>query len=264
MELTILQILLVTLYAFIAINDSLISNTLHQPVIAGMVSGAIMGDVKTGLIVGGTLQLMGLGLAAFGGASIPDYLSGAILGTAFAIVSGQGAEFGVGLAVPVSLLMLQLDVAARFINVFLLHRVDNAIAQKKYERIDRLVLSGSLTWGLSRALPIFIMLVVGSATVTAITNSIPVWLMTGLKVSGGVLPVVGIGILLRYMPTKNYFPYLLAGFFLVAYLQVPMMGIAIIGLVAAMIVFKQGGNKEKSSTVTESNALFEGGIEGDE
>ncbi len=74
MHLAAYQIILITIYAFIAINDSLISNTLTQPAIAGMISGMIMGDLKTGLMVGGTLQLMRLGIAAFGGASVPDYL----------------------------------------------------------------------------------------------------------------------------------------------------------------------------------------------
>ncbi len=83
MHLAAYQIILITIYAFIAINDSLISNTLTQPAIAGMISGMIMGDLKTGLMVGGTLQLMRLGIAAFGGASVPDYFTGAVLGTAF-------------------------------------------------------------------------------------------------------------------------------------------------------------------------------------
>lgn len=85
MHLAAYQIILITIYAFIAINDSLISNTLTQPAIAGMISGMIMGDLKTGLMVGGTLQLMRLGIAAFGGASVPDYFTGAVLGTAFAV-----------------------------------------------------------------------------------------------------------------------------------------------------------------------------------
>lgn len=56
MHLAAYQIILITIYAFIAINDSLISNTLTQPAIAGMISGMIMGDLKTGLMVGGTLN----------------------------------------------------------------------------------------------------------------------------------------------------------------------------------------------------------------
>jgi len=265
MELTIIQILLISLYAYIAINESLISSTLANPAIAGMFAGLIMGDLKTGLIVGGTLQLMTLGVAAFGGASIPDYFSGALLGTAFAISSGKGAEYGIGLAVPVSLLMLQLDVFARFCNVFLLHRVDKAIENMKLKQISRLVLSGNICWGLSRALPVMLMLFVGNATVKAITNNMPEILMNGLKTAGGLLPVVGVAILLHYLPIKQYISYLLLGFFLAAYLNVPILGISIIGVVAAILVFKKDSEKaEVSNTQVVAANTFQGGFNGDE
>ncbi|EGF47400.1 PTS system, IIC component, partial [Lacticaseibacillus rhamnosus MTCC 5462] len=38
-----------------------------------------MGDIQTGLVVGSTLQLMVLGVGTFGGASIPDFATGAII-----------------------------------------------------------------------------------------------------------------------------------------------------------------------------------------
>lgn len=265
MHLSTFQIILITLYAFIAINDSLISNTLTQPVIAGMISGLIMGDLATGLMVGGTLQLMRLGIAAFGGASVPDYFTGAVLGTAFAVISGKGAEYGIGLAVPVSLLMLQLDVAARFCNVFLLHQIDKAIDKLQIKKIPKLVLSGSILWGLSRAVPILLMLLIGDVAVTTLTENVPDWLMTGLKTAGGVLPVVGIAILLRYLPAKQYIPYLLLGFFLAAYLSVPMMGVSIIGVIAALFVFKKDGEKSVvGATHSMVTSDFEGGFDGDE
>ena len=78
-----------------------------------------MGDLATGLAVGATLQLMVLGVGTYGGSSMPDYITGAIIGTAFAVTSGKGIEFGIGLAVPVGLLMVNLDVFGRFCNVFL-------------------------------------------------------------------------------------------------------------------------------------------------
>lgn len=264
MHLSTLQIILITVYAFIAINDSLISNTLTQPVIAGMISGFIMGDLATGLMVGGTLQLMRLGIAAFGGASVPDYFTGAVLGTAFAVISGKGAEYGIGLAVPVSLLMLQLDVAARFCNVFLLHKIDKAIDKLQVKRIPKLVLSGSILWGLSRAIPILLMLLIGDVAVTTLTNNIPEWLMTGLKTAGGVLPVVGIAILLRYLPVKQYIPYLLLGFFLAAYLGIPMMGVSIVGVVAALLVFKNDTTQKVATSSQVTSNDFEGGFDGDE
>ena len=43
-------------------------------VIVGTISGLIMGDLNTGLMIGGTFQLMSLGAAALGGASAPNSL----------------------------------------------------------------------------------------------------------------------------------------------------------------------------------------------
>lgn len=207
---------------------------------------------------------MRLGIAAFGGASVPDFFTGAVLGTVFAVISGKGAEYGIGLAVPVSLLMLQLDVVARFCNVFLLHRVDRAIEDMRINSIPRLVLSGSFLWGLSRAIPILLMLLVGDAAVSTITENTPEWLMNGLRTAGGVLPVVGVAILLHYLPAKQYIPYLLLGFFLSAYLQVPMLGISIIGVIAAMLVFKRDNEKEAVAQTVATTGTLEGGFDGDE
>ena len=68
------QIALLTLYSGLAIYDG--NNTtlgLVKPSMAGFFAGLIMGDMTTGLIVGGTLNLLVLGVGNFGGASIPDY-----------------------------------------------------------------------------------------------------------------------------------------------------------------------------------------------
>ena len=56
---------------------------------------------------------MVLGVGTFGGASIPDFATGAIIGTALGVVSGKGIQFAIGISVPVGLLMVQLDVFAR-------------------------------------------------------------------------------------------------------------------------------------------------------
>ena len=68
-------------------------------------------------MIGATLQLMTLGVATYGGATVPDFLSGAIMGTAYAIISGKGAEYGIGVAVPIGLLT-QLDILGRMANTF--------------------------------------------------------------------------------------------------------------------------------------------------
>ena len=149
------QILLLTMLAFWMIIDQITVGILtNYPLLYGFVSGIIMGDVKTGLVVGATLQLMVLGVGTYGGASMPDFMTGAIIGTAYAVISGKGINFAIGLAVPVGLLMVQLDVLARFTNTFFLHRVDRYIEKGDTKRVARNIVYGVFPWGLSRAIPV--------------------------------------------------------------------------------------------------------------
>ena len=87
-----LQILLITLAITLIKYEDNMSQMLWKgmgdTVATGLVTGIIMGDWKTGLMIGGELELMGLGLSGFGGASVPNYAVAASVGVAFAIATG--------------------------------------------------------------------------------------------------------------------------------------------------------------------------------
>lgn len=246
------QIILLTLYAFFAIYDALETDLgFSKPVQAGFVTGLIMGDVTLGLAVGATLQLMILGVGTYGGASIPDFMTGAIIGTAFGVISGKGLEFAIGLAVPIGLFLVQLDVLARFTNTYFQHKADKYAEKGDTKGIERMNLLGILPWGLSRAIPVFIALIFGSEIVDGLVKVFPQWLMGGLRVAGGILPALGIAILLRYLPVKKYFAYIIIGFVLASYLKISMVGVALVGLALAFLVFQR---RESESTVVTGGA----------
>ena len=55
MEYSVIQVALVFVVTFIAAIDQFsFLESLYQPIVTGMVVGLILGDVTTGLIVGGT------------------------------------------------------------------------------------------------------------------------------------------------------------------------------------------------------------------
>lgn len=253
------QIILLTLfsgYAFFDGNGPTLGFV--KPTMAGFVAGLIMGDIQTGLFIGGTLNLLILGVGNFGGASIPDYMTGAVLGTAFAVMSGESPEVGVTLAIPIGLLMIQLDILARFTNVYFQKKAEKLVDEGKLKKASNMNLLGLIPNSLSRMLPVFLALVLGSAFVQDVVNAMPTWLMDGLGVAGGILPALGIAILLRYMPIKQNIAFLLVGIFLAAYLEVPIMGIAIIGFAMAVLFYQS--NKENNS----NKAVSSEGVMGDE
>lgn len=198
MEVQLWQIIAVTAFIVIAQYDGL--NTcfgLAKPTVAGGIAGLLLGDMQTGLFVGGTLNLMSLGVANFGGAVIPDYTSGAVLGAAFAIMSGQDPEFGISLGIPIALLLTQLDVLARFLNTFIQQKADKAAKLGDYKLMEKMNLLGLLPWALSRAVPVVLGLSLGTAFVQGIVDNMPLWLMGGLKTAGQIVPALGIAILLN-------------------------------------------------------------------
>ena len=251
------QIILLTALAFWMALDQLTVVVFNNPLSMGMISGLIMGDLTTGLVVGSTLQLMVLGVSTYGGASMPDFLTGAIVGTVYAVLSGKGVQFAIGLAVPVGLLMVQLDVLARFANTIFQHRMDRFIKANEPQAAARNAIWGLFSWGLSRAIPVLVLLSVGNKVVKAILEIVPSWLINGLKVSGGILPVVGIAILLRYLPTKRFISYLLLGFIAAAYVKIPMLGVALMGLALAILHYQRENQKVVVATTTNEDTSEE-------
>lgn len=292
------QILLLTLYSAYQICDELtIVSSAGSPVFAGFISGLIMGDMATGLAIGGSLQLMVLGVGTFGGASRIDATSGAVLATAFSVSQGIDPELAVStIAVPVAALLVYTDIAGRFSTTFFAHRVDAAIERFDYAGIERNYLLGAIPWALSRALPVFLALAFGGGFVEAMVNTIEQykWIAAGLTLAARMLPGLGFAILLHYLPLKRNLHYLAVGFALTAMLTVlygnvsalggavagivgtlpedagvafvnnfkglSMIGIAIVGAFLSVLHFK---NSQKVTVVAPSNSES-GEIEDDE
>lgn len=95
----------------------------------------------------------------------------------------------------------------------------------------------STYFGLSTAIPTTLCVLFGQTIVTLILNYVPDWVTSGLTIAGNMLPVVGIALLLQVMPAKKYLSLLLIGFVLTAYLNLPILGVSIVGLALAYYYF---------------------------
>lgn len=295
------QILLLTLYSAYQICDELtIVSSAGSPVFAGFITGLIMGDVTTGLLIGGNLQLFVLGVGTFGGASRIDATSGAVLATAFSVSQGIDAPLAITtIAVPVAALLTYFDVLGRMTTTFFAHRVDAAIERYDYKGIERNYLLGAIPWALSRALPVFFALAFGGEFVQGVVDFVTKyqWFADGLTLAGRMLPGLGFAILLRYLPVKRNLHYLAMGFGLTAMLTVlysyvtglggavagvigtlpkdvaekigfvnnfkglSMIGISIVGIFLAVLHFK---NSQKVAVAAPSTPSESGEIEDDE
>lgn len=78
---------------------------IHRPVVTGLVVGLILNDVTTGLIIGGTLEMIWMGMVPLAGAQPPNVVIGGTIGTAFGIIAGQNPNIAVGVAIPFAVAM---------------------------------------------------------------------------------------------------------------------------------------------------------------
>lgn len=261
MNVGIFQLILIILYGFfinLEKNGSMFGT--YQPVTAGFVTGLILGDVKTGLFIGGTLQLLSLGISNFGGASIPDYQTASIVATFITITTGQQPSVGISIGIPVALLMVQLDVIRNTIGIWMVHKAEMGAKNGNYNVINKMQIFGLFLTAATTGIPVALAVIFGPSLINTILSHTPEWLTNGLTVAGGLLPAVGIGLLLRYLPAKEYFSYLVIGFVLAVYLKIPLLGVALLGGAIALIIYKKNNQALTQNTV--SNSV--GGMDEDE
>ena len=244
---SIIQIAVVTLIAFIYGAEKNAGQILtNMSVTPAWFVGLALGDPVTGLAVGAIVQLMSLGVAAMGGASVPDYPTAAIIGAVVAITSGQEASVGVAAGIAVGMLGLQLDVIAKTANGFLGRTSQRFAEEGKYSQMKSVLFLGPVFYGLTAAIPTFAVLLFGADAVNAF--------LSGLSIAAGILPVVGLAMLLSFMPMKKFIAYAIVGFVLAAYLQISILPIALLGAAAAIEYYKSHSNPSV-------NALDAGGLE---
>ena len=224
-------------------------------VFVGFISGLVMGDVQTGLLIGGEMCLMSLGIGGYGGSSVPDYMLGAIAGTVFAIGMGQHGNTALttalAIGVPVAALGVQLDVVGKMTGSFFIHKAMACSDQKDWKGMGRWIWLSQIPFCLLCALPILLLMTVGSGYVKEAVANFPVWLSHGLNVASGMLPALGFAILLKYLPVKKYGYFMLFGFVLASYLKLGILAIALLGGVFCAFIFQtMEENSKRAATVT--------------
>ncbi len=255
MDIQVWQIIVLTIYSFIQqpIQISYGQNLISRPTTVGVVTGFIMGDIATGIFIGGTIELVSLGVATYGGASVPDYFTATLIGTALSIAGGLDPQEGVALAIPVAVLMTQLDIFGRMGNTFVLQKGIKHAKAGNVQGVVKMNRMGIFAWGLSRSVPVLIALLFGVDLVQAIVSDIPESITNGLSVAAGMLPVVGIAILLRYLPFNKLFVYFLFGFFLSAAFGLNLLMVTIMAFILVAIMYSSDKERLEQGNNTQNN-----------
>lgn len=213
MEANFLQIVLVFLVTFVAAIDQFdFTESLYQPIVTGPIIGAILGDVQTGLVVGGTYQLMTIGNMPIGGAQPPNAVIGGIMAAVFACTLEMDPNVAVATAIPFALLG-QYGVTLFFtLRAPLMESFRAAAVKADTKAITKLTVISEVILGLIFAFIVTLFFIGGLTAGQAVVDMVPKWLNNGLSAAGGMMKFVGFAILLKIMMSRDMWAFFLLGF----------------------------------------------------
>ena len=216
---------------------------IRTTLITGVLAGLLVGDVNMGFQIGSTCLLMSIGFYTYGGATIPDWITGSLFGT---VIAAKAGDYNTGLttAVALSLLMQEMDILGRATTTVFQHLGEKALAENNIKKFETVTLCGVLPWALSRMIPVLLgMILIDNVVVLVNFANTFAWFSKGLSVVGKVLPAVGFALLLSYMDLTKFWPFLIVGFVLFAYAGMGTIALALVGLAAAGLFVGVGGAK---------------------
>lgn len=231
-----MQIVLLAIVAFLlAIDQYSLTETFQRPIVACPIIGLILGDVQTGLVVGGTYELMMIGNMPVGGAQPPNAVLGSIVAMVFAVRSGMDVNAALGSSVIFALFgQYAVTLTFSFMSYFMA-KADKAAENASESGILAVQLTSACILGALFAVFAVLAYVGGGAlgdVLTTYSEKLS-WLMGGLSAAGGMMRYVGFAVLLKIMLANDMWGIYFAGFACAAILgNIPATSGATLVLVA--------------------------------
>ena len=237
----LVKAILLGLVSLVAVVDSRLigRQNIGRPLILSTLAGLVLGDMKQGIILGASLELMSMGFVSIGAAGPPNMQLGSVIATAFAILSGATTEEALSLAIPVAVAGEFLSVLMRMVIAQFSHVADKAIDEGKCKKAVHIHLWWSFIFNcLVYFVPVFLAVYLGTDLVSSFVDASPEVITKGLTVSGNLLSALGFAMLLSTMLSKKMFPYFMLGFLIVAYSGLDLVGVTLFAVILAYILDK--------------------------
>lgn len=257
MEISVLQAVLIGILSYLGSLSAapalgLIGGwyVLSRPIVSGLLIGIILGDITTGILVGVAVQVVFIALVTPGGAMPQDLNSAAYIGVTLGVLAVKGGatvESSVAVATAVGVIGTIFHNFMMITNSFWNHRAISCINKADYKGLMFNHFVGpQITQMAYRIIPTAAILFFGADLANNIIAMFPMdsFVMRTLTALGGMLPAVGVAILLRQVTKSNLeLIYFLFGFTLIACLKINMIALAIVGAFFALLHFNYSATK---------------------
>lgn len=245
---------------------------LGRPLVAGFLIGLVFGDVQAGVLCGLAVQGVFIASMHTGGTSSSEITYASYGGIGLALATTKDPAVAVTLAIFIGqtfgLIFYNLRMAGfSYFN----HKAEKAAANLDVKGLilNQIVYTQFITF-LVRVIPIMLAIYFGKDLVESLLKSMPEVVTHIVSVLGGVLPALGIAMLMNILIKKKAeLVFFFLGFVLIAFAKLNTVALVFIAAAIAYIVYLSTGNKgnvvaetiESTATVTEEqyedNDMFE-------
>ncbi|MBU2483278.1 MAG: PTS sugar transporter subunit IIC [Proteobacteria bacterium] len=175
-----------------------------RPIVAASIAGYLLGDLKTGVLIGAVIELVWIRVIPVG-AVPPDTTVSSLLATFWCIggaAQGGGLTPGVMensrimlsilMAIPFGMVFKKLDIVHRQFNTSLVHLVDREVEKQKYGIISKAVFLGATLFWLKAFVFYGLLFYPGALAVNFLEPALSGAVKSGLDTAFKLIPAAGI------------------------------------------------------------------------
>ena len=230
---------------------------ISRPLVVSTLIGLVYGDVQTGLIFGAQMELLSMGLVGIGAHSgMPEITLGSAICTAFICGSGTGSDVALTLSLPISTFAASFGYLTWVpLNHLLSEKAKKAAAKADTKTMELCQWGGLFNYFFFPFVLVLVALIAGSPVFEWLIKVIPTWITSGISAASGLLPALGFALLMQLTFSWKLSPYLFIGFVAVAFFNLSNVGVAIIGVILAVLAFNQNSESAGKDGTLDDNEI---------
>ncbi len=211
-----------------------------RPLVAGFLVGLAFGDVQAGVLCGLAVQAVFIANLSTGGATNSEITYASYGGIGLAMATTKEPAIAVTLAILIGQTFGLIFYNTRMaLYSFWNQRADLA-AKNLDERgiINNHIIYPQITTFMLRAIPIFLVIFLGKDLVDVLLKNTPEVITSIITVLGGVLPALGIAMLMNIViKEKVLLIFFFGGFVLTSFAGLSMIALVFIAAIVAYLVY---------------------------
>jgi len=203
------MLLIAAVSTVLALDHVIGSFMISRPFISGILIGYLMGDIKTGLLIGTIFELIWIDVFPIGTYVSPELVISSVLSVYWVLAQGGTVAFhtialAMALAVPCSMIFRLFDIWNRQFNNYLVSKMEKKVDEGDEGAVSFYVYLSIFVFALKAFSFFVVFLPAGNLALDWLEGIMPAMVKHALDDSMIYLPVLGLAVGFNFFQKKKY------------------------------------------------------------